>query len=204
MLAEKSIEHELVVEKVWERRVNFMKLNPACTVPILIDEDGTSVADSMAIAEYLEEVYPEMPLIPATPAERAETRRLVAWFDGKFHAEVTTNLVYERVHRRLAGGGGPNSVAIRAGLGNIKLHLEYIAHLADRHSWLAGPSLTVADLAAAAHLSCLDYIDVVPWDHSPMAREWYARIKSRPAFRPLLADHVPGMPPPPGYADLDF
>lgn len=204
VLEEKSLEYELVVEKVWERRVNFLKLNPASTVPVLIDEDGTSVADSMAIVEYLEDKYPEIPMLPGSPAERAEARRLVAWIDGKFHNEVTVNLVYERVHRRLSGGGGPNSVAIRAGLDNIKMHLDYIAHLADRRRWLAGDKLTVADLATAAHLSCLDYIDVVPWERAPGAKEWYAKIKSRPAFRSLLADHVPGMPPPASYADLDF
>ena len=203
-LKEKKLEFALEVEEVWERRPAFLALNPAGQVPVLIEEDNSVLADSGAICEYLEEVYPEPALIGAGAKERAEVRRLVAWFDHKFHPEVTRNLVGEKMMKRMRGIGQPNSGAIRAGHQNIHYHLDYIAYLADRRNWLAGEAFSLADIAAGAQLSAVDYIGDVPWDEHPRAREWYARLKSRPSFRPLLADHVPGAPPPAHYADLDF
>ncbi|MFM2150078.1 MAG: hypothetical protein RLZZ187_2384 [Pseudomonadota bacterium] len=203
-LAEKRIPFDLRVEKVWERREEFLAMNPACTVPVLQDVNGLVLSDSQAICEYLDEAYPDMPLLGRTLGERAEVRRLVAWFDQKFQFEVTRNLLHERQLKRLLGQGNPDGAAIRAGYANLKPHLDYIGWLADNRTWLAGPSLTLADLAAAAHLSSLDYIGDVDWALSGAVKDWYARIKSRPAFRPLLADRVSGVAPPAHYDDLDF
>jgi len=204
VLGEKGLEVDLIVEKTWERREAYLALNPAGTIPLLMDEDGTSVADSAAICEYLDEVYPDPPVIGRDPAVRAEVRRLVAWFDQKFQDEVSTNLLDQKVWRRFMGLGQPDSEAIRAGHYNLHTHLEYIGWLTERRNWLAGDEYSLADMAAAAHLSCLDYLGDVPWEDHQGAKDWYARIKSRPTFRPLLADHIPGLPPPKHYADLDF
>jgi glutathione S-transferase len=203
ILAEKRIEVELVEEKPWERRMDFLRLNPSGKVPVLrIDE--LTLAESSAIFEYLEETYPDPPLLPRDPAGRAEARRLTAWFDDKFHNEVTANLLYERVNRKLSRSGYPDSEKIKAGMRNIKYHLDYIGWLMDHRRWLAGDELTIADFGAAAQLSCLDYIGDVDWTRSPGLQDWYAKIKSRPAFRSILADLVPGFTPPQHYADLDF
>jgi glutathione S-transferase len=204
-LREKDLEVQLRVEKVWERRMEFLALNPAGTVPVLVEDDGTAIVDSGVICEYLEEVYPQdRNLLGEKPAERAEVRRLVAWFDQKFAREVTDNLLREKMMKKFLGLGEPNSSAIRAGVQNIHYHLDYIGWLTERRRFLAGDKYSLADIAAATHLSCLDYIGDVPWEQHPRAKDWYARIKSRPAFRPLLADAIPGKPPPPHYADLDF
>jgi glutathione S-transferase len=204
VLAEKKLEVEMQVEPVWERRQPFLTLNPAGKVPVLVEPEGAILSDSMAITEFLEEVYPEPPLIGGTPEERAEIRRLVAWFDHKFNAEVTGNLVGEKIMNRFLGLGEPDSGAIRAGHANIRTHLEYIAFLIQRRNWLAGDRMTLADIAAAAHLSCVDYIGDVPWEKHEDAKNWYARVKSRPSFRTILADHIPGLAPPKAYTDLDF
>jgi glutathione S-transferase len=204
VLAEKKLEVEMQVEPVWERRPQFLALNPAGKVPVLVEPEGTVVSDSTAITEFLEEVYPEPPLIGGTPEKRAEIRRLVVWFDHKFNAEVTTNLVGEKIMNRFLGLGEPDSRAIRAGHANIRTHLEYIAFLIQRRNWLAGDRMTLADIAAAAHLSCVDYLGDVPWEKHEDAKNWYARVKSRPSFRSVLADHIPGLTPPKAYADLDF
>jgi glutathione S-transferase len=202
-LAEKKIEVELVEEPTWERRMDFLRINPAGKVPVLRVDDLV-LADSAAIFEYLEEVYPEPPLLPRDPALRAEARRLVGWFDDKFHDEVTANLLYERVNKKLSKTGYPESEKIKAGLRNVKYHLDYIGWLVDHRRWLAGDMMTIADFAAAAHLSCLDYVGDVDWTRNQGLHEWYAKIKSRPAFRSILADLVPGFTPPQHYADLDF
>jgi len=204
LLATKELEFELRIEKAWERRPEFLALNPAGTVPVLVESDGSVIAGFSAIAEYVDEVYPEPPMIGDGPAARAEVRRLVDWFDRKFGSEVTANLVEEKIMKRFLGLGQPSSSAIRAGQLNIHHHLDYIGWLCERRNWLAGDAFSLADIAAAAHLSAVDYLGDVPWNDHAAARDWYARIKSRPAFRPLLADAIPGCPPPRHYADLDF
>ncbi len=204
LLAEKKLEFQTQLEPEWERRPEFLALNPAGEVPVLVETDGTVVCDSAAIAEYLEDISPETPMIGEEPTARAEVRRLVAWFDRKFNSEVTENLVGEKIIKRIAGTGQPDSSAIRAGHSNIQYHLDYIAYLMERRTWLAGERISLADIAAAAHLSCVDYLGDVPWNNHPDAKDWYARIKSRPCFRSILADQVPLMNPPKAYADLDF
>jgi glutathione S-transferase len=203
-LREKNLDFELQQERVWERRPEFLAMNPAGEVPVLVEPDGLVVVDSGVIAEYLEETYRERPLIGIDRVDRAEVRRLVLWFDLKMNREATQNLVGEKMMKRMMGYGHPNSSAIRAGHANLHHHLDYVGWLVERRRWLAGDHFSLADIAAAAHLSVLDFIGDVPWgDHEP-AKDWYARIKCRPSFRQLLADHVAGHTPPVHYADLDF
>jgi glutathione S-transferase len=208
-LAEKRLDADLVIERPWDRRDQFLMVNPAGEVPVLIEENETTLCGFYPVLEYLEEAYPDtagMPLMGRTLQERAEIRRLIGWFDGKFEREVTRNLLHEKIFKRFMpnAGGGPDSSAIRAGKANIGTHLQYIAWLTERRTWLAGSALSLADLMAAAQLSAIDYLGDVPWDDHEVAKDWYARLKSRPSFRSLLADNLPGAPPPPHYADLDF
>lgn len=203
VLAEKKIEVELIDERYWERGAEFLRRNPAGKVPVL-RLNGKVMSESQAIAEYVEESQPEPPLMPRRAEDRYEVRRLVGWFDDKFHAEVTSKLLYERVNKKVMGQGYPESANVKAGAKAIKYHLDYMGWLLDQRRWLAGDAMSLADFAAAAHLSCLDYISDVDWTRSATVKDWYAKIKSRPAFRSILADNVPGFPPPPHYADLDF
>ena len=203
VLAEKKIEVDLVEERYWERDTDFLRRNPAGKVPVL-KMDGQFLPESAAICEYLEETHPNPALMPQGAAARYEVRRIVAWFDDKFHQEVTSKLLYERVNKKIAKTGYPDSANVKAGAKAIKFHLDYMDWLLDQRRWLAGDAMTLADFAGAAHFSALDYISDIDWNHSANVREWYAKIKSRPAFRGLLADHVPGFPPPAHYADLDF
>jgi len=205
VLAEKKLAFEMVVEKVWEQRPEFLALNPANDVPVLVEPNGAVLADSTAICEYLDEIQPDPPLLGSDPLVRAEVRRLVGWFEVKFNREVTINLVGEKLVKRQMGiPGGPDSRMIRAGYAAIRLHMDYLGWLTERRRWLAGDVFSMADIAAASHLSALDYIGDVPWESFPAAKDWYARVKSRPSFRPLLSDHLPGIPPPKHYAYLDF
>ncbi len=203
-LSEKKLSFELQIEKIWERRTEFLAMNPAGDVPVIIEPDGTTLANSMVICEYLEEVYPEINLVGSDPIQRAETRRLVGWFDVKFNREVTDNLIGEKLMKRFLKLGEPHGPSIRAGHANIHYHLDYIGFLMERRNWLAGDYFSLADISAAAHLSAIDYIGDVPWEEHQAAREWYARVKSRPSFKPLLEDRIPGFSPVDHYEDVDF
>ena len=203
-LAEKKLQFDMKLEKTWERREEFLALNPAGSVPVLFEADGESICDVYAITEYLDEKYPEPLLLGSEPKERSETRRLISWFDEKFQKEVTVKLVDEKILKRFLNMGEPSSQAIREGIANIHYHLDYIGWIMEERRWLAGNSLTYADITAAAHLSCVDYLGDVPWDEHQPAKDWYARLKSRPSFRDILGDHIPGYPPPKHYANPDF
>jgi glutathione S-transferase len=203
VLAEKGIEVELIEERYWEVRPEFLRMNPSGKIPVL--KTGTiTLGESSAICEYLDEIHPEPALIPTDIERRAETRRLASWFDDKFYHEVTLNLLGERTMKKVMGNGCPDSKNIKAGSKNIRYHMKYMEYLLDRRRWLAGDRLSIADFSAAAQISCLDYISDVDWNSYDLVKEWYAKIKSRPAFRSLLADQLPGFPQPPHYADLDF
>ncbi len=204
VLAEKKLEFTMKVEQVWERRPDYLALNPAGEVPVLIEPDNTVLSDSSAICEYLEEIIPNPNLLGRKAHERAEVRRLVAWFDRKFDREVSDLLINEKVMKRFLGLGEPDSGTIRAAQKNIHIHLNYITFLTDRRHWLAGEEMTLADIAAASHLSAIDYLGDVPWTKYKSASHWYSRIKSRPSFRPILTDAIPGLPAPKHYANLDF
>ncbi|MCB2009803.1 MAG: glutathione S-transferase family protein [Geminicoccaceae bacterium] len=202
-LREKELAAELVDVEPWKREDTFIALNHACEVPVLVDDDLT-IPDSQAIADYLEEAWPETTLLGKSLEQRSETRRLVAWFDVKFRREATDLLFGEKLLKRLRRVGTPSSEAMRAGAANLRGHMGYISHLYEDRRWLAGDVLTMADIAAAAHLSVLDYLGDVPWQDFPSAHDWYSRIKSRPSFRALLADRIVGVKPPDHYDDLDF
>ena len=204
-LAEKKLDFDLRIEKVWERRTEFLAMNPAGDVPVLIEPDGSTYTNSQVICEYIDEVYKDNGSYLGDDAmQRAETRRLVAWFDSKFNREVSDNLVGEKMMKRFLKFGEPHGPAIRAGHANIHYHLDYISFLTEQRNWLAGDDFSLADITAAAHLSAIDYIGDVPWEDHPGAKEWYARIKSRPSFRPLLHDVIPGVTPPEHYSNIDF
>jgi glutathione S-transferase len=204
VLGERRLPVELRTEKTWELRPEYLALNPAGTVPTLLEDNGLAIPESSVICEYLEEAYIDATLLGATLAERVETRRLVAWFDGPFAEAVTNGLVREKYLKRVSGQGQPDAGALRQSYANMREHMGYIGWLAETRSFLAGGTLSLADLAAAAHISVLDFLGDIDWAQHPHIREWYARIKSRPSFRSLLNDRIPGMAPPEHYMNLDF
>jgi glutathione S-transferase len=214
-LGEFGLEFDLAEERVWERREEFLLLNPAGQTPVLIAEGFPAVPGPYVIAEFLSEMHtlladgvPDRKLIGADPQQRVEVRRLMSWFTEKFSEEVSTPLVTERLHKRFMrpdqGGGPPDTDVMRAARKNIRYHIAYIDWLTGQRDWLAGDRLTFADLVAAAHLSVVDYLGDVPWNEGQHAKLWYARIKSRPSFRPILAEVSGALPPAAHYADPDF
>jgi glutathione S-transferase len=212
VLGEMGIEPRLVEEKTWDRRREFLLMAPEGATPVMLDDETPGLSGAGVIAEYLDETrglaLGDRRLMPQDPLARAETRRLMYWFNVKMFNEASQWLVREKVYKRFMsmaqGGGGPDMEAVRAARSNLRYHLRYIGHLIGGRNWLAGDRMSYADLAAAAHLSCIDYLGDAPWDESETAKIWYARMKSRPSFRPLLTERLPGMTPSVAYANLDF
>jgi glutathione S-transferase len=211
-LGEHGLDSRLVEERMWERREAFLALNPAGDTPLLIAEGAPPIPGPGIAAEYLDETegaaLGDGRLLPLAANERIEVRRLMSWFNDKFFEEATGPIVNERIYRRYMtveqGGGAPSTDILRAARVNVRYHLAYIGWLARTRNFLAGDRLTFADLAAAAHLSAIDYLGDVPWSEDDAAKAWYVRIKSRPSFRPLLNEWLAGVPASAHYADLDF
>lgn len=204
-LAEKAVPHELVRELPWQRRDEFIDLNPAGQTPVLVASNGgVTLIDSSAICEYFEETVERTPLLGSGPIDRAETRRLIAWFDQKFYAEVGVLLLQERMYKRLVQRASPDATLLRQAGRNVEMHLDYIEYLLDHRRWLSGSTFGLADIAGAAHISVADYLNGVDWTGHGQAKQWYSAIKSRPTFRPMLAEKMEGLAPPPHYDKLDF
>lgn len=212
IMAELQMDAAYEEERVHERRHAFLALNPAGTIPVLVEHDGQVIPGANVIAEYLDEtrglVLGDRRLLPEDPAGRVEVRRLMNWFHQKFYVEVTEPLIHEKIQKLVFApensARSPEPGILRAARSNIRYHLKYLGHLLHKRNWLAGDRLTYADLAAAAHLSAADYLGDVPWSEDEAAKHWYAKVKSRPAFRTLLTDRLRGLPPATHYTDLDF
>jgi Glutathione S-transferase len=212
VLSEYGFQVELVEEQTWEMRREFLSLNPSGTLPVYVDDNMRVLAGAFVISEFVDETHGVLKrdrrLFAEDPFQRAEIRRLTEWFLQKMEQDVTRPLVRERVHKLhmppTLGGGAPDSKVLRTARGNIRQHLKYLSWLAGSRPWLAGERLSYADLSAGAAISVLDYLGEIEWSEAPVAKDWYQRLKSRPSFRPLLAERVRGLTPVSHYADLDF
>ncbi|MBX4335153.1 glutathione S-transferase family protein [Bartonella raoultii] len=212
ILGEYNVSIQLIEEHEWARRHEFLALNPAGLVPVLLAEHEVPLSGALVICEYLDETHGSLrqdnKLFPENPLDRAEVRRLNDWFLNKFENEATRHIVRERVYKRemplSLGGGAPNSQILRNARSNISPHMNYLNWLCASRDWLVGPALSYADLAAASTISVLDFLGEIDWEQSPAAKDWYMRIKSRPSFRSLLTDRIRGIVASAHYTDLDF
>lgn len=203
IMAEKKMLFVLKEEDPWNISPEIKKINPAGDLPILIF-DGNVISGNYAITEYLEESNPQYKLLPEGAKERAEVRRIIDWFDTKFYNEVYKYIVTEKIIKRFQLRQAPNSKVLKAGLNNLKFHMQYIDYLADRNNYIAGRTLSLADLTVAAHLSIIDYLGDISWNEYKNAKLWYAKVKSRPSFKDILKDNIRGITPSANYANLDF
>ncbi|WP_136163600.1 glutathione S-transferase family protein [Sphingomonas flavalba] len=205
LLGEKGVGYELVRESPWERRDEFLDLNPTGRTPVMVEADkGIVLIDSNAICEYFEETVNKAPMISGTAVNRAEIRRLVAWFDEQFHADVVGPLMHERMRKRLIDRASPDAGALRQAMKLALNHLDYTDYLLDHRNWLGGATISLVDLTAAAHISVADYLGGIDWRGHDQTKRWYMGLKSRPSFRPLLSERMEVISPPDHYDAVDF
>ena len=203
IMAEKKMLFVLKEEEPWNISPEIKKINPSGELPVLIF-DGNVISGNYAITEYLEESNPQYKLLPEDYKQRAEIRQISDWFDTKFYNEVYKYIVSEKIIKRFQFKQAPNSKILKAGLNNLKYHMDYVDYLADKNSYIAGNTLSLADLTVAAHLSVIDYLGDIVWSDYKNAKLWYAKIKSRPSFKDILKDNIRGIYPSANYTNLDF
>lgn len=205
LLGEKAVPYDLVAEFPWEQRDEYFDISPSGLTPAVHDEErGLTISDSRAICEYFDETVEKAPMISGPSAYRAEIRRLVAWFDERFYVDVTGPLMLERMRKPFVHRLPPDGKVIREAMRNAHAHLDYIDYLIDTRNWLAGATMSMADLAAAAQISVADYLSGIEWTGHEQTRAWYSMFKSRPSFRPLLSERMGHIKPPPHYERVDF
>ncbi len=206
-MGEKKLRVKLIPIDPWSVDEKFLGIAAEGLPPVLVEVipgGKITIAGARAICEYAEDHGGKQSLLPGNAGHRAEARRICSWFDGKFQDEVNAYILHERLEKTLTGGGAPDPQTLREGREHLQFHLEYINWLLKDRDWLAGHDFSLADIAAGANISCLDYLGEIPWKNWPKVKEWYQKLKSKPSFRPLLKDHLPGLIPPRYYADLDF
>lgn len=205
LLGEKGVGYTPVRESPWLRRDEFLHINPAGETPVMRDaERNITLIDSAAICEYFDETVEKARGVTGTATERAEIRRLATWFDVHFFRDITGPLMHERMLKRLVHRTAPDGKALREAMKAAVSHLDYVDYLLDHHNWLGGPTLSLADFAAAAQISVADYLGGIDWKGHEQAKRWYVALKSRPTFRPLLAERMEVISPPADYEALDI
>ncbi len=206
ILSEKKLDYSCEYQTPWNISDEVFEYNIAGTLPVFVDINGTAIFGNSTITEYINEAYPDPNLIGDDPIDRAETRRIADWFSFIFYNDVYTHIIDEKIMKRFSKttDKAPNTSSIRAALSKLGMHLEYISWLVDRRNWLGGKYFSIADIYAASFISVLDYLGSIPWTKHDNAKQWYARIKSRPAFRSILNDHLSQIPPSNDYTNLDF
>ncbi len=205
LMGEKGVAYSLVREDPWELRDEYLHMNPAGRTPVAVhDEPKLVLADSAAICEYIDETVEKNSMINGSAKYRAEIRRLVAWFDQQFYGDVTGPLLYEKMQKRIAHRQPPDARVLREAMRLANGHLDYIDYLIDHRAWMAGSTMSLADLAAAAQISVADYLGGIDWNGHEQTKAWYSMFKSRPAFRPLLSERMTIIAPPPHYEQVDF
>lgn len=206
-MAAKEIGVELIQENFWVRRKEFLAINTAGAVPVLFDNENSAIiCNSSTIIEYVEEKHKDDEnFLGDSILKRAEVRRIQNWFDEKFYGEVTKYVLNERFYNRyLPGVQAPSSEVLRVAKNNLNAHLGYIEYLLEGRKYLAGDIVSVADFAAAAQISVLDYFGDINWNHYAPAKDWYSLVKSHRFFNDILKDRIPNIVPPVWYSQLDF
>lgn len=206
ILAEKQLDYEMVYETPWTPSDELLEHNISGEVPVLIDTNGVVAYGNSTIREYLDEVYPDIPLIGTDYRQRVEARKIADWADNVFYKEVYYPVVHERILKRFVKDAekSPNPDRIRTAGAKLSNYMEYIAWFVDRRNWLAGKEFSIADITTASLISVLDYFGIIQWKKYELVKDWYVRIKSRPSFRSLLHDNLPQIPPAENYKNLDF
>ena len=210
-LEESGLDYQTVDVKYWLRKPEFIKLNPAGEVPVLKNmETKQIICDSFLICNYLDEIEHKsdelsyFDFLGNNLPEKYEVQRLHMWFDKKFYNDVVRYFIEEIFLNSVSGNKDTNMNKINVASENLVKHIKYIEYLLSKRKWLACEMFTIADIAAAAQLSILDYQGYIDWEKYKKLKEWYITVKSKKGFRKILYEKIPGFKPYKYYSELDF
>ncbi len=198
---------------------DYVKLNPNAVVPTLVD-DGRALIESTLINEYVDDQYPGVPLKPDRAAARHAMRLFTKQTDDQAQPAIAV-LTYaigarpmllaqpkEQVMEMFAkipleakrnarisvyehGVAAPEvAAAIKT---FVALFKGMEARLND-HVWLAGPDISLADIAAMPYALRIDHLGLSPMIREaglPKLSDWYGRICARPSFEPAVTKYAP-------------
>jgi glutathione S-transferase len=182
-LGEKGLEipFEIVNLVAGEQRGAALRaLNPLCSVPVLELDDGTTLTESLVIMEYLDELYPEPPLIGTTPLERARVRRIERIADlGVLQLAAR----YVHANRSPLPDVEPNPAVAKQMLAELPKALSVLEAEAEGRPFLAGDGPTIADctLFAACEFARFGELDLLAGRQALEA--WYESFSKRPSTK---------------------
>ena len=206
ILFEKKITAELIQEPFWERRIEFLQINPLCQTPTIIHQNSKYPISGMwAVLEFLEEIFEGDSILGDNLEIRANNRYLLDWFCNKFFNEITKYILREKIIKTMLRSGAPNSKFIIAAKKNLSYHMEYIEYLLGENRYITNDIFSnIVDFAAATQLSVLDYVGDVFWKQDSRIKIWYSLMKSKQSFYSILKENIHGITPIPHYRDPDF
>ena len=204
ILEEHKLSYQTQLENYWKPQNDFLELNPAGYLPVLVNEENFPIIGANACVEYIKDLELRSNFFVENYKEKAEINRLVHWFEVIFKKEVFDPIIYEKVYSRIVENITPNSENIRAALQNLDFHIQYFNYLLNNKNYFIKDELTYLDFLAAANFSVLDYLGLLNLKSHENIREWYLKLKSRPSFRTLLKDQIVGLNPHENYKNMDI
>ncbi len=203
ILNEMQLEYILIEEKFWEYNEQFLQLNPAGTVPVMITKNGDALNHSHLILDYLLETYKPTFIFPEENS-KLQTKKILLWYTEKFFLDCTKFFIQEKAVKYFHEKAQPNTNILGMARYNLGIHFDYTTYLLEQNTWLGGEKFSIADIAAATQFSSLDFLGEVQWSKIPQIKDWYSIVKSKPSFRPLLKERIAGILTPQHYTNLDF
>jgi glutathione S-transferase len=187
LLAEKGVPHQTVQvdlrngEQLGEA---YRRINPQCTVPALVTEEGPVLTDNAAIAAYLEARFPEPPLLGRTPLEKAE---IAGWqwrmeFEGLAAiAEAFRNSSPAMANRALTGPVDYAQIPELAqrGLARVQRFLAMLNERLAQQEFIAAGQFSLVDITAVVAVDFARVVKLKPGDEHPHLRRWREAMQAR-------------------------
>jgi glutathione S-transferase len=186
-LLEKGVPFEEDSTCTPSQKDEFVARSPMGKVPFLELDDGRRLAESEVIAEYLEEAYPQKPLLPKDPFERAKVRELVTVME--LHLELPAR----RLYREVFFGGKISDEVKQSAQKDLAKGVRALKMLVKFDPYIAGAELTIADCAAFVHLPLVSLATKLAYgrdvleDIAPL-KPYLKMLGERPAFAKVNQD----------------
>ncbi|MFO1130090.1 MAG: glutathione S-transferase family protein [Rickettsiales bacterium] len=190
-----------------EQKNLFLKKNPFNIMPFLVVKNNINNAtfEVYGISNCINIVNSKCKnLIPSDLEKKIITNNLLYVINTNFFEEITKIIIYEKITKYSVYKKAPDSLILSNVRKNLIKYLNYFAKMINVNTNLSTEQLSLADIALFSHISLLDYVNEIDWNKHEILKEWYLIIKSKPNFRKVLNEFIPGFVPSYSYKNLDF